>query len=98
MAIRAVAEGWIADTGGLVVLLAPRPADAHAEAARAGLENLARTLSIEWARHGIRPVAILPGEATEAEEVAELAAFLCAPEASFINGASLTMDGGWTAR
>ncbi len=33
----------------------------------------------------------------EPEEVAELVAFLCAPEASFINGASLTMDGGWTA-
>jgi 3-hydroxybutyrate dehydrogenase len=34
----------------------------------------------------------------EPEEVAEVAAFLCAPEASFINGSSLTMDGGWTAR
>jgi 3-hydroxybutyrate dehydrogenase len=33
----------------------------------------------------------------EPEEVAELCAFLCAPEASFVNGASLTMDGGWTA-
>lgn len=34
----------------------------------------------------------------EPEEVAEVAAFLCSPEASFMNGASLTMDGGWTAR
>ncbi len=34
----------------------------------------------------------------EPEEVAELAAFLCSEAASFINGASLTMDGGWTAR
>ncbi|MDQ3912543.1 MAG: 3-hydroxybutyrate dehydrogenase [Actinomycetota bacterium] len=33
----------------------------------------------------------------EPEEVAELAAFLCAPEASFINGASIVMDGGATA-
>ncbi|CAA9434733.1 MAG: D-beta-hydroxybutyrate dehydrogenase [uncultured Rubrobacteraceae bacterium] len=33
----------------------------------------------------------------EPEEVAEVAAFLCAPEASFISGASLTMDGGATA-
>jgi 3-hydroxybutyrate dehydrogenase len=34
----------------------------------------------------------------EPEEVAELAAFLCAPEASFITGASLTMDGAATAQ
>lgn len=33
----------------------------------------------------------------EPEEVAEFAAFLCAPEASFINGSSLVMDGGATA-
>jgi 3-hydroxybutyrate dehydrogenase len=35
---------------------------------------------------------------TEPEEVADLAAYLCGPEASFINGASLPIDGGWTAR
>jgi 3-hydroxybutyrate dehydrogenase len=34
----------------------------------------------------------------EPEEVAEVAVFLCAPEASFVNGASLAMDGGWTAQ
>ena len=33
----------------------------------------------------------------EPEEVAEFAAFLCTPEASFINGASLVMDGAATA-
>jgi 3-hydroxybutyrate dehydrogenase len=33
----------------------------------------------------------------EPKEVAEVAAFLCAPEASFINDAFLTMDGGATA-
>ncbi len=32
------------------------------------------------------------------EEVAEVVTFLCAPEASYINGVSIPMDGGWTAR
>jgi 3-hydroxybutyrate dehydrogenase len=34
----------------------------------------------------------------EPEEVAELTLFLCSKEASFMNGASIVMDGGWTAR
>jgi hypothetical protein len=70
----------------LILLLAPPPGDAHAEAARAGLENLARTLSIEWARHAIRPVAIHPGTATAAEEVAELAAFLSSAAGAYYSG------------
>jgi 3-hydroxybutyrate dehydrogenase len=34
----------------------------------------------------------------EPEEVAELAAFLCTEQASFVTGASLTMDGAATAQ
>jgi 3-hydroxybutyrate dehydrogenase len=34
----------------------------------------------------------------EPEEVAELVAYLCGPEASFITGTSIMMDGGWSAR
>ncbi len=33
----------------------------------------------------------------EPAEVAEMVAYLCCPEASFINGASLTIDGAWSA-
>ncbi|XVQ09003.1 3-hydroxybutyrate dehydrogenase [Spirillospora sp. CA-255316] len=33
----------------------------------------------------------------EPEEVAELVAYLCAPPAAMITGASLTLDGGWAA-
>jgi citronellol/citronellal dehydrogenase len=51
---------------GLVVFigLSPRralPGMAHASAARAAVENLGRTLAIEWGRHGIRTVTVTPG-------------------------------------
>jgi NAD(P)-dependent dehydrogenase (short-subunit alcohol dehydrogenase family) len=91
-AVRSALDGaWEAihpHSGGanLILLLAPPPGDAHAEAARAGLENLARTLSIEWARLDIRPVAIHPGAATAAEEVAELAAFLSSAAGEYYSG------------
>jgi NAD(P)-dependent dehydrogenase (short-subunit alcohol dehydrogenase family) len=91
-AVRAALDGgWDAiraslRDGLLIVLLAPPPGDAHAEAARAGLENMARTLSIEWARRGIRPVAIHPGAETSPAEVAELVAYLASPAGAYYSG------------
>lgn len=76
---------------GLIVLLGPPPGDPHRAAARAGLENLARTLSIEWARHGIRPVAILPGPRTSPGEVAELAGFLASRAGAYYAGCAFSL-------
>ena len=94
----ALDDGWDAIRGSLadgrlIVLLAPPPGDAHAEAARAGLENMARTLSIEWARRGIRPVAILPGAATSPAEVAELVAYLASPAGAYFSGCRFELGG-----
>jgi hypothetical protein len=72
-------------------LIAPPPGNPHAEAARAGLENLARTLSIEWARHGVRPVAILPGPDTGPETTAELTAFLASRAGAYYAGCAFTL-------
>ena len=48
----------------LNVTLSPHhglPGMAHSAAARAGVENLTRTLAVEWARFGIRLVAVAAG-------------------------------------
>jgi hypothetical protein len=87
----ALDEAWDAIRGALrddqlIVLIAPPPGDAQAEAARAGLENMARTLSIEWARRAIRPVAIAPGRTTSPAEIAELVAFLASPAGAYYSG------------
>jgi citronellol/citronellal dehydrogenase len=54
------------DRGGKIVnvTLSPHhglPGMAHSSAARAAVENLTRVLSIEWARFGIRLIAVAPG-------------------------------------
>ena len=98
LTVRPVARGAMIDHGGgLVVLLAPRPGSPEAEAARAGLENMARTLSVEWARFAVRPVAILPGAATSPAEVAELVAFLASPAGEYYSGCAFTLGSVRTA-
>jgi NAD(P)-dependent dehydrogenase (short-subunit alcohol dehydrogenase family) len=86
--IRAVADGaLIPSRAGAIVLLAPRRgAVAHGEAVGAALENLARTLSVEWARYGITTAAIAPGSNTGGEEIATLVAFLCSIAGAYFSG------------
>jgi NAD(P)-dependent dehydrogenase (short-subunit alcohol dehydrogenase family) len=92
---RVVAErAFLPDSrGGRIVYIAPRSnAGAHADAACAGLENLARTLSIEWARHGVTAVAIAPGMVSAAE-LAALTAYLAAPAGAYFSGCLLDLRG-----
>jgi NAD(P)-dependent dehydrogenase (short-subunit alcohol dehydrogenase family) len=77
-----------------IVYLAPSPnAGKHARAVCAGLENLARTLSVEWARHGIAIVAIAPGARTSEEELAAVTAYLASPAGAYFTGCLLDLGG-----
>jgi NAD(P)-dependent dehydrogenase (short-subunit alcohol dehydrogenase family) len=89
LATRAIANGALipGEAGGKVLLLAPAAdAGAYAKAARAALENLTRTLSIEWARHGITAVTIAPGSDTTAEQLTTLACFLVSRAGDYFSG------------
>lgn len=74
------------EAGGRIILIAPAAGAEHAAPAAAGLENLARTLSIEWARHRITTVAVAPGADTSAEEIAALACYLLSPAGAYFSG------------
>jgi NAD(P)-dependent dehydrogenase (short-subunit alcohol dehydrogenase family) len=94
MAVREVATGALIEGAdpGKVVLVAPA-ADAGplADSARDGLENLVRTLSVEWARYGITAVMVAPGPRTGDEVLAEVVAFVCSPGGEYLSGCRLEL-------
>jgi NAD(P)-dependent dehydrogenase (short-subunit alcohol dehydrogenase family) len=95
-AIRAVATGALieAHAPGRLLMVAPRPdAGRLAPAARAALENLARTLSVEWARYGITAVALWPGRITTDTELAQIACFLLSPAGGYFSGCRWELGG-----
>ena len=96
VATRGVATGALIPAGaGKVLLLAPRPAGGFfAGAARAALENLARTLSVEWARYGVTAVAIAPGARTTDEDLAELVCFLVSVAGDYFSGCAFELGTG----
>ena len=85
-------RAWIPGEGGKAILVAPRPSDGdHAAAARAAFENAARTLSIEWARYGVRICSLTPGDSTTDEEVCDVVAYLASPGGDYFSGARFDM-------
>jgi NAD(P)-dependent dehydrogenase (short-subunit alcohol dehydrogenase family) len=94
VAIREVANGALipGEEPGKIVMLGPRPdAGPLADAARAGLESLARTLSIEWARYDITAAMLAPGVSSTDDEVAELVSFLVSPAGEYLSGCRLEL-------
>ncbi|MBS1871151.1 MAG: hypothetical protein JSS99_15985 [Actinobacteria bacterium] len=89
--VRAVANAALLPGGGKLALIAPPPGGTAAAGVRAAAENLARTLSIEWARHGVTPVAITPGSDTDDAQLAALAAFLASPAGDYWSGCRLAL-------
>jgi citronellol/citronellal dehydrogenase len=63
---QAVGRHMIADGGGRIVNVVANfhrgmPGIAHTSAARAAVDNLAKTLAIEWGRHNVRVNSVAPG-------------------------------------
>ncbi len=93
-AVREVATGALipAKSAGKVVLVGPRPdAGPMAQAARAGLENLARTLSVEWARYEVTVAMVAPGASTDDQVLAQLLAFICSPGGEYLSGCRIEL-------
>jgi NAD(P)-dependent dehydrogenase (short-subunit alcohol dehydrogenase family) len=92
-AVSEVCDRLIArDAPAKVLLIAPTPdAGPQSGAARAALENLARTLSVEWARHTVTACAILPGAATTTAQLRELVGFLLSPAGDYFSGCALEL-------
>jgi NAD(P)-dependent dehydrogenase (short-subunit alcohol dehydrogenase family) len=122
-------RGSIVNTASVSALMGIKYQGAYG-AAKGGVVQLTRVAAIEYAEHGIRVNAILPGgvltplvyanpafaqpldpQVMEAQlaqvqpirragmpvDIANAALWLASDESSFVTGASIVVDGGWTA-
>lgn len=86
---RAVATGALIGHGAggrLLFIAPPSHGGPYADAVRAALENLARPLSVEWARFGVTATALWPGTETTDEQLAELVCFLVSDAGGYFSG------------
>lgn len=80
--------------GGRIISIAPAgDGGPPVEAARAALENMSRTLSVEWSRHGVTAVSVAPGARDAERDVAALVAFLASPAGDYYSGCQLDLRG-----
>jgi NAD(P)-dependent dehydrogenase (short-subunit alcohol dehydrogenase family) len=86
--LAAAVDGFIpGGHGGRIVFIAPAVI-----AAAAALENLSRTLSVEWARHSITALTLVPGIDTDPVHLATVVAYLLSPAGAYFSGARLDLD------
>lgn len=80
-----------ADGGKIVLLAPPAGVGRYAPALRAATENLARTLSVEWARHAITVTAVAPGPQTRQQEVAAVVVYLLSHAGDYFSGCAVEL-------
>ncbi len=81
------------ERAGRIVFIAPP----RERTALAALENLARTLSIEWSRNPVTTVTIAPAANTSAQVLAALVAYLASPAGGYFSGCLLDLSGNASA-
>jgi NAD(P)-dependent dehydrogenase (short-subunit alcohol dehydrogenase family) len=74
-----------------VLIGPPAQAGPRAQSAQAGLENLARTLSVEWARYGVSAVMMAPGVGATETDLSTLVAFLVSEAGEYLSGCRLEL-------
>lgn len=79
--------------GGRIVFVAPAQRDRPgAPAATAALENLGRTLSVEWARYRITVCTVAPSAETSADDLSTVVAYVLSPAGGYFSGARLDLN------
>ena len=117
------ADGCIVNVASIFGLVGGPGAPAYS-AAKGGVVNFTRELSVDYAGEGVRINSVCPGfvetpmtddyldeeqfyefvrgqtpmgRVAEPDEISGIVAFLASEEASYITGANIPVDGGWTA-